>query len=954
MKKMNTLSIFWKIIFPFLSGFLLIILFFYFFILPVFGDNMMENKKKQLNYVVDMFHSSLAKYAKDAKEGKIDEKTAKEQALKYLSAMRFDTTNYVFVFNNETFIFHVNPKNVGKPLESFKDKNQKKFMVEMVEILKSYKDGYVDYLFPKPGKDTTAYPKLSYIKKFDDWGWYLGAGVYIDDVEDEMSSITNFSMLSFALIIALLIVVFILLINRIIKKPIQSLDQAAKEIANGNLDIKILTKSRDEIGSLGNAFETVLTNLKALINEITVLNDKMYEGKLDYRANVGNLGGGYAEIVYGINTTVQNLVDPLKISSEYMDRISKGDLPDKITKAYKGDFEKIKLSINTCIDAIKLLVTDANQMATAAEDGNLSFRANPTSHGGDFKEIIIGMNKTFDNVLKPLNAASKFLQEVASGSESLSQINDDYKGDYNVIKENVNMLAHILLNLIENISLLINSTENGNLNVRADAAKFQGKWNWIINGMNEMINGVIKPINEANRVLNLISSGVVSEKITAEFKGDFNEMKNSVNNLYSWLNQLIDYVTKIANGDMSAHIDKASDKDEIHQWLVLLKHNIESLTNDVNMLANSAVAGELSVRVKSDKHSGEYKKIVEGFNNTIDSILQPVNEAVGILKLMADGDLSQLILADYKGDHEILKDALNQSLDSLNRLLTEVDRTVGEVTRGALQVSDASTALSQGATEQAASLEEITSSMSEIASQTRHNAENANIANSLTVSAKDSAEKGKSVMSELNLAMSNITKSSHDISKIIKVIEEIAFQTNLLALNAAVEAARAGRHGKGFAVVAEEVRNLAARSANAAKETTELIENSIRTVENGMMLSTRTTEVLEEIYSGSVKSADIVQQIAELSNEQAMAISQINEGLMQIDKVTQTNTASAEESASASEELSGQASALRNMLSRFKLKQEHNDYDDYQDYSQYHNLEEEFTSNRRNKHLLGD
>jgi methyl-accepting chemotaxis protein len=210
--------------------------------------------------------------------------------------------------------------------------------------------------------------------------------------------------------------------------------------------------------------------------------------------------------------------------------------------------------------------------------------------------------------------------------------------------------------------------------------------------------------------------------------------------------------------------------------------------------------------------------------------------------------------------------------------------------------------------------------MTEMASQTTTNAENANQANQLALQARDDAEKGNMHMAELMKAMTDINESGKNISKIIKVIDEIAFQTNLLALNAAVEAARAGRHGKGFAVVAEEVRNLAARSAKAARETAELIEGSVAKANNGSETAHMTAGALDKIVNGVTKVTDLVGEIAAASNEQAEGISQVNTGLGQIDQVTQQNTASAEECAAAAEELSSQSSQLKAMLARFTTR----------------------------------
>ena len=343
---------------------------------------------------------------------------------------------------------------------------------------------------------------------------------------------------------------------------------------------------------------------------------------------------------------------------------------------------------------------------------------------------------------------------------------------------------------------------------------------------------------------------------------------------------------------------------------------VRPIVNDVRLgvrFAETISLGDLSERLQLARHD-EIGQLGQALDGMADSLQAKARLADQI----AQGNLA--VEVQLASENDQLGHALQGMTANLNEVLTQVSTAGEHIASCALQVADSSQSLSQSATEAAASMEEITASMTEMASQTGLNAENAEQANKLSNSARSGATQGAELMEKMLAAIWDINASSEDISKIIKVIDEIAFQTNLLALNAAVEAARAGQHGKGFAVVAEEVRTLAARSAKAAKETAELIENSVAKTRNGTELADKTAVALQTIVDGATKVSDLVAEISMASNEQAQGFGQVNLGLNQIDGVTQQNTANAEESAAAAQELTGQAERLQQMLARFTLK----------------------------------
>ena len=794
----------------------------------------------------------------------------------------------------------------------------------------------------------------------------------IDDnifiAERSLSDSQNTYLFSFGSVIAVAVLCLVFAaaagtyISKLISSPIVELSQAAERLALGDLDVAVHTQLQDEIGALVEAFnrmtdnmkaqaeaaesialgnlevevtprsqsdrlglsiQSVIVTLKSLMEEVNAMTAAAGNGNFSYRGMAAAYSGGYFHIIQGINDTIEAFTGPMALSAEYMRKISRGEIPEEITGDYQGDFNDIKDSLNTCIRAVNSVITDVNMLSDAAIRGRLSVRADAGQHGGDFRKIVAGVNDTLDTIITPLYTAGQYLTKIGEG-EIPELITDEYEGDFHEIKQSIN----------------------------------------------SCIEG-LRSLEAGRNVLERMSRNDFSSHMDEEAKGIYGEIAASINMVSHEINEITSYINHVAVGNLDdleamKRSGKKGDKDVLTPAIILMLETLHQLVNETTELSECAMQGQLSKRGQAQRYRGQYRRLMEGINGTLDAVIEPFHEVSAVMKKVAAGNLHVRMNGDYQGEFDEIKNAVNDTVSSLlryireisfvlsdlgngnlavtvsddfqgdfteirnsltditenlNQMIAEISMSADQISSGSTQLSDESRNLARSSTEQAGSIGELTESINDISEQMKQSTANAGEASHLSESARQCAQDGTGKMSHMVEAIDKMRESSEGISKIIKVIDDIAFQTNILALNAAVEAARAGQHGRGFAVVADEVRTLAARSAAEAQRTSDLVEDTIRRIKQSTDIAQETASVFDGIVNSVERAAGLVSNIAVLSEKQTRGIMLIRKGIESVSQTVRNNTSSAEESAAASRQLSGQAELLTDLVGRFQLEE---------------------------------
>lgn len=609
----------------------------------------------------------------------------------------------------------------------------------------------------------------------------------------------------------------------------------ANDIANGDLNSVIRLEQGDN-SSLMASMRTMQQTLKAVIDEQSNMSTQNKAGNIGAVINTNMFRGSYRTMAENVNEMASNQADVMRKVTACIAEFSKGNFNAPLER-FAGQRAFINEGVEQLRSNIKTFISEMQQMSEQHDQGEIDALIDTSKFSGAYAEMAEGVNTMVGAHVKEKEEVTQLMRALGDGDFDV-QI-QQYPGKKAEINKNLDRLKGKLKGAVDSVKWVTNEHAQGNIDMSLHAHLFKGGFAELATAVNTIVAGSME----------------LTEKALA-------------------------CVKEFGEGNFDAPLEKFPGKKAfVNEAIEQVRANLKALNEDAQMLADAARDGRVSVRADASRHQGDYRKIVDGMNETLEMIVQPII-------------------------------TVKQSAEAINT--------------AAKEIAQGNADLSRRTEDQAASLEKTASSMDQLASTVKQNADNAKQANQLAIAASGVAAQGGVAVSDVVHTMADINTSAKKIEDIISVIDGIAFQTNILALNAAVEAARAGEQGRGFAVVAGEVRNLAQRSAAAAKEIKELINNSVTKTAEGTKQVEAAGQTMQEIVNSVKRVSDIIGEIAAASTEQSAGIAQVNEAVIKMDDVTQQNTALVEEAAAAAESMMEQAEELMRTVSVFSIDEDTN------------------------------